>query len=89
MPARLSVHARQRCAEMGIGTKAVKALADGRERGVDYPAQLGRLHRRGPDFTLVLDQDDEGQCWVITVLWNHDFDRRTRPRGTPRGTHRW
>jgi hypothetical protein len=68
---------------MGIGTKAVKRLADGRTPGVDYPAAVGRLHRRGPDFTLVLDHDEGGCCWVVTVLHNYEFDRRTRPRGTP------
>ena len=84
MSARLSVHARQRAAEMAIPTKAIKRLADGRTPGVDYPAAIGRLHRRGPDFTLVLDHDEDGQRWVVTVLWNCEFDRRTR-RATPGG----
>jgi len=71
--ARLSPHARQRAAEMGIPTKAIKSLFRG--SFLRYPANGDRWHARGDGFTVVFVYGTDGIPIVITVLWNVEFRR--------------
>ena len=72
--ARLSEHARQRCREMGLRTKAVKAVVADPE--IDTPAPNGgRLLVAG--VLGVIYDDDTNE--VITVLWAQGESRADGP----------
>jgi hypothetical protein len=73
--ARLSPHARQRAAEMGIPTKQIKHLFRG--SFLRYRANGDRWHARGDGFTVVFAYADDDIPVVITVLWNNEFRRDT------------
>jgi hypothetical protein len=75
MTPRLSDHARQRCREMGIGTKQVKHLVRSpkitrrsgafADRMIVYDEALAVVYAHGPDGVPI----------VITVLHREDFTR--------------
>lgn len=68
----LTAHARDRCAEMGIPTKAVKYLV--RECAVSYPVGGGRTMVSGPDFSAVVSFNQTPPC-VVTVVYRQPFTR--------------
>ena len=74
-----TIHARRRCEQMGVTTKAVKQAFRSRWT-TDYPCPrkygLGKRIRVCPssDLAIVYDPRTEPPT-VVTVLWNHDFVR--------------
>ena len=72
--ARLSQHARQRCREMGLRTKAVKAVVAHPE--IDTPAPEGGRLLVGGTLAVVYDP---GTNEVITVLWAQGESRAGGP----------
>ena len=72
--ARLSFHARLRCNEMGLGTKAVKAVVAKPE--LDTPA-LGGLRMLTAGVLTVVYDDSANE--VVTVLWAHGESRSGGP----------
>ena len=72
--ARLSEHARQRCREMGLRTKAVKAVAADPE--IDTPAPDGGRLLVGGVLAVIYDPDANE---VITVLWAQGESRAGGP----------
>jgi len=72
--ARLSQHARQRCREMGLQTKAVKAVVAGPE--IDVPAPDGGRLLVGGVLAVIYDPDANE---VITVLWARGESRAGGP----------
>ncbi|HZQ78667.1 MAG TPA: DUF4258 domain-containing protein [Acidimicrobiia bacterium] len=62
--ARLSEHARRRCREMGLRTKAVKAVVADPE--LDTPAPNGGRLLVGGTLAVIFDAETNE---VITVLW--------------------
>ena len=72
--ARLSLHARQRCKEMGLGTKVVKAVVSAPE--LDTPTWGGlRVLTAGP-LAVVYDRRVNE---VVTVLWAQGESRAGGP----------
>jgi hypothetical protein len=72
--ARLSVHARRRCQEMGLRTKTVKAAVAAPE--LDMPTTLGLRILVAGDLAVVYDP---AANQVITVLWAQGEDRESGP----------
>ena len=72
--ARLSEHARQRCREMGLRTKAVKAVVADPE--IDTPASDGGRLLVGGVLAVIYDPDTNE---VITVLWAQGESRAGGP----------
>jgi hypothetical protein len=75
---RLSPHARQRCAEMGLPTKRIKRGM--RAPQASYPTPYGRTITLIDDTVAVVHVDGV----VVTVLWNGEFvrgDAPARPSG--------
>lgn len=72
--ARLSEHARQRCREVGLRTKAVKAVVAAPE--MDMPAPNGGRLLVGGALAVVYDADTNE---VITVLWAQGESRGGGP----------
>ncbi len=72
--ARLSHHARLRCREMGLGTKAVKAAVAAPE--MDLPARYGRRALVGGALAVIYDAAANE---VITVLWAQGESREGGP----------
>jgi hypothetical protein len=75
---RLTPHARQRAAEMDVGTKLIKRLVRDHDLRVNQPD--GRVLLKGrvaPGITLIVE-DRADVSVVITVLWNTQ-DVYTRP----------
>lgn len=72
--ARLSEHARQRCREMGLCTKAVKAVVADPE--MDTPARNGGRLLVGGALAVIYDADANA---VITVLWAQGESRAGGP----------
>ena len=71
---RLSEHARQRCREMGLRTKAVKAVVAHPE--IDSPAPEGGRLLVGGVLAVIYDPDANE---VITVLWAQGESRAGGP----------
>ena len=72
--ARLSEHARQRCREMGLCTKAVKAVVADPE--MDTPAPKGGRLLVAGVLAVIYDADANK---VITVLWAQGESRAGGP----------
>ncbi len=72
--ARLSEHARQRCREMGLRTKAVKAVVADPE--MDTPAPNGGRLLVAGTLAVIYDADANE---VITVLWAQGESRSGGP----------
>jgi hypothetical protein len=72
--ARLSFHARLRCNEMGLGTKAIKAVVAAPE--LDTPAGGGLRMLTAGVLSVVYD-DSANQ--VVTVLWAQGESRAGGP----------
>jgi hypothetical protein len=72
--ARLSFHARLRCKEMGLGTKAVKAVVATPE--LDTPSWGGRRVLTAGALAVVYNP---GANEVITVLWAQAESRAAGP----------
>ena len=72
--ARLSEHARQRCREMGLRTKAVKAVVADPE--IDVPAPDGGRLLVGGVLAVIYDAEVNE---VITVLWAQGESRAGGP----------
>ena len=72
--ARLSEHARQRCREMGLRTKAVKAVVADPE--MDTPAPNGGRLLVAGALAVIYDADANE---VITVLWAQGESRAGGP----------
>lgn len=72
--ARLSEHARQRCREMGLRTKSVKAVVADPE--MDTPARDGARLLVGGALAVIYDADANE---VITVLWAQGESRAGGP----------
>jgi hypothetical protein len=73
---RLSQHARDRCGEMGVGTKRAKRIV--RDPDLTRPAAPNRAALRDDDpELLVVYSDDTQPPTIVTVLWNTGtpFDR--------------
>lgn len=72
--ARLSAHARERCAEMGVVTKRVKRIV--RQPDVDYCSRDARGDARiayrsdDPAIAVVYVPGDDGRPFVLTVVWH-------------------
>lgn len=67
----LTVHARERAAEMGIGTKSIKRIV--RSPETDYPSRGARIatNRSVDDrVRVVYDATNPARPEVITVVWN-------------------
>lgn len=71
--ARLTPHARRRCQEMGLGTKAVKAAVAAPE--LDMPAGRGLRVLVAGVLAVVYDAVNE----VVTVLWAQGDSRAGGP----------
>jgi hypothetical protein len=69
MTPRLTHHARQRCAEMGVSTKRVKRIVQDPDtvRSCRY-GNLLAVSDAEPDLAVVYE-DVDGQAVVITVLY--------------------
>jgi Domain of unknown function (DUF4258) len=77
--ARLSDHARDRCAEMGVGTKRVKHLL----RRPDiirttYKDRYFAVSDADPEIAVVYAKAPDGTCTVVTVLYRQ-YNEYTRP----------
>jgi hypothetical protein len=72
--ARLSFHARLRCSEMGLGTKAVKAVVATPE--LDTPAGGGLRSLTAGVLSVVYDNSANE---VVTVLWAQGESRAGGP----------
>ncbi|MGH9282129.1 MAG: hypothetical protein ACRD0S_04260 [Acidimicrobiales bacterium] len=72
--ARLSHHARIRCREMGLGTKAVKAVVAAPE--MDLPARHGLRALVGGALAVIYDAVANE---VVTVLWAQGESREGGP----------
>lgn len=81
---RLTEHARERCAEMGLTTKRAKRVVQNPD--VVYPGRRGE--GADPDAYIALSDEDteiavvfvpEEPPRIITVLWNGDFSREVSP----------
>lgn len=69
---RLTHHARQRCAEMGVHTKRVKRIAA--DPDVTRPSGRGILAKsdNDPEIAVVYVEDSPDQLVILTVLPNTD-----------------
>lgn len=69
---KMTKHAVQRCAEMGISTKVAKRIV--RNPSITHAAREGRMVATSvdhPDYAVVYAADRETESvWVITVLFN-------------------
>jgi hypothetical protein len=76
MNARLTPHARERAAQMGISTKCIKGMLQRGEytRFADIKYCGGRWHARGAEFTAVVIPEGD-DLLVLTVLYNQPFVR--------------
>lgn len=75
----LSRHARERCAEMGVGSKRVKRLL--RQPDITRTSYMGRyvaVADSDPEIAVVYAQASDGTHTVITVLYRR-YDSYTRP----------
>lgn len=85
MTPRLTDHARQRCREMGLGTKEVKRAF--RLPALDYPGPERHGHNRllvGLDGRLAIAYRPGDPPVVMTVLWNgQTFTRPNAPQEGP------
>lgn len=72
MKVKLSDHARQRAAEMGVSTKRIKQLF--RNPHLDYPSTNHPNCRVAVHGDLAIPYDPRTGI-VITVLWNQEVTR--------------
>lgn len=69
MTPRLTEHARQRCREMDVRTKRVKAVV--REPAMTYPGNhRGETIAVGDGLAIAYVEDDDGQPHVLTVMYH-------------------
>lgn len=74
MDPRMTLHARQRCAEMGISTKVAKRMV--KNPSVTHTTKKGGGDRivctsvEYPLYAVVYATGDDGITWIITVLFN-------------------
>jgi len=76
MNARLTPHARERAAQMGVSTKRIKGMLRQGDytRFADIKYCGGRWHARGREFTAVVVPEGD-DLLVVTLLWNEPFIR--------------
>ena len=75
-PVALSVHAHERCAEMGVAADRVRVLVAS-PRQVRYRQPEGRHCVRSPDVpeVLAIVAFRAHSTVVVTVIWPHEFVR--------------
>lgn len=79
---RLTDHARERCAEMGVSTKRAKRVVQ--HRDLTYPGRKGTdcwvsKSSVDPILAVVWSVADDGTPLIVTVIWSGDYDRERRP----------
>jgi hypothetical protein len=85
---RLSDHARQRCAEMGVATKRAKRVLQDPvvvlPAGLGHPEHYRRATGEDPEIFIVFDPTPEVPV-IVTVQWRtyDDYDRSRDGNGFP------
>lgn len=69
---RLTVHARERCAEMGLTTKTAKRIYQ--HRSVTYPGNRGSgcifvVSNDYPGYAVVVNEEQEDRPVIVTVVF--------------------
>lgn len=68
---RMTVHARDRCREMGISTKVAKRMVQ--DPSITHTTRDGRMIATCdayPDYAVVYAVSEDRTHWIITVLFN-------------------